>query len=827
MLSEQAFHPVEATQTYVTVILPLAIPKRYTYSVPEYMVPKVAFGKRVEVQFGKSRLYTAIIVELHNTPPEAYKPKAINAVIDNEPIVNPIQVKLWDWIAGYYVCTIGEVMHAALPANLKLASETRIVLSPLFDDQFDGLDDKEYLIAEALTIQEEISIDDVRGILQQKTVYPLIRSMLEKKIIYLKEDLKQKYQPKKVACVRLQEPFATQPELLQEAFDRLSRSTRQVEALMAYIQLERDQDFIRKQDIYKMAKVDSQVINAIAKKGIFELYDKEVSRLGSYEEATIERAQLSKQQEQAIREISTHFESRKPVLLHGVTGSGKTRVYVELINEMIKQGKQALYLLPEIALTTHITSRLEKIFGDKIAVYHSRLNNNERVELWNEVLEGKSVVLGARSALFLPFQKLGLVVIDEEHDPSYKQYDPNPRYNARDAAIYLAHLHKGHVILGTATPSMESFYNTKKGKYGLVEMPERFGGLQLPKVELVNAKDQMLQGKLHTHFTEHLLDELRATLERGEQAILFQNRRGYSPSYRCEACDWHAECVHCDVSLTYHKFHNLLRCHYCGYSTKMPRSCPACGAQKLSLKGFGTEKIEDELKIYLPDAKIGRMDLDTVRGKNAHAKLINDFEEGRINILVGTQMVTKGLDFEKVGLVGVLSADQLLHFPDFRANERAFQLMTQVSGRAGRKHKQGKVLIQAFNTTNPVLADVLKADYHNFFSREIGERQSFQYPPFFRLIRISLKHKKPQTLNDGARIFESILKPKLGEWIKGPAIPYISRVRTYYLLDFLVKLPKDAKKMAFIKHAILEATDKLHQESGFSNVRVSVDVDPY
>ncbi|MCB0566373.1 MAG: primosomal protein N' [Phaeodactylibacter sp.] len=820
-------HPITATQTYVTVILPLAVPKPYTYAVPEHLIPDASFGKRVEVQFGKAKLYTALVIEQHRRAPEAYTPKPILSVVDEEPIINKTQLQLWQWLADYYLCTLGEVMHAALPANLKLASETRLTLSPLFDEDFEGLDDKEYLIAEALSIQNEISIEEVRGILQQKTVYPLIRRMLEKRIVYLKEDLKAKYKPKTVACVRLREPYASQPKRLEEAFELCSRSTRQVEALMAFIQVSRQLEFVRRQDIYTKANVDSSVLKAMEKKEIFELYDREVSRLGGYEEETVDADTLSEQQERALDELRGHFQDKNVVLLHGVTGSGKTRVYIELIQEAIQRGEQVLYLLPEIALTTQITSRLEKVFGDQLSIYHSRFSNNERVEMWNGVLKDKPVVLGARSALFLPFRKLGLIIVDEEHDSSYKQYDPSPRYNARDAAVYLAHLHGAKTLLGTATPSIESFFNAKTGKYGLVDMPERFGGLQLPAVELVDAKRQMQEQKLHSHFTAVLLDELKAALERGEQAILFQNRRGYSPTYRCLTCDWHSECIHCDVSLTYHKFKNVLKCHYCGYTTRLPDACPACGAKQLVLKGFGTEKIEDELKIYLPDAKIGRMDLETVRGKNAHAKLINDFEEGRLDILVGTQMVTKGLDFEKVGIVGVLSADQLLQFPDFRAGERAFQLMLQVSGRAGRKHKQGKVIIQAFNTTSPVIREVLANDYAGFFTREMMERQQFKYPPYYRLIRITLKHKKPQTLNKGASIFENALKSKLGEWAIGPAIPYVGRVRGYYLLDFLIKLPRDAKKIRFAKEVVQQAIDGMQQTPGYSGVRVNVDVDPY
>lgn len=825
-MQKEEFHPIIATNTFVTVVLPMAVPKPYTYAVPENLIQDVKFGIRVEVQFARSKLYTALVIAVHQNAPEGHQPKEIISIIDEEPIITTTQLSLWQWMSHYYCCTLGEIMHAALPANLKLASETRLTLSAVFDEDYSGLSDKEYMIAEALSIQGEITIEDVRKILDQKTVYPLIKRLLEKKVIYLKEEIKNKYQPKKVACVRLQEPFRSESNMLEEAFSRLSSSTRQAEALMAYIQLSKQQEFVRKQDIYNIANVNSAILKAIEKKGIFELYKREISRLGGYEEDLVERHELSDQQKEAIEAINQHFEDKQVVLLHGVTGSGKTRVYIELMQEVIQRGGQVLYLLPEIALTTQIINRLQKIFGDQIAAYHSRLNNNERVEMWNEVLNGKPMILGARSALFLPFNNLQLIVIDEEHDPSFKQNEPNPRYNGRDVGIYLAHLQGAKVLMGTATPSVESFQNTRKQKYALVEMPERFGGLQLPEILIVDAKEELKKRKLQSHFTSVLIDELKAALERGEQAILFQNRRGYAPTYRCTTCGWHSECIHCDVSLTFHKFHNNLKCHYCGYQAKLPQSCPACGSNQLSLKGFGTEKIEDELKIYLPKAKIGRMDLDTVRSKNAHSKIINDFEERRLDILVGTQMVTKGLDFENVGIVGVLSADQLLQFPDFRASERAFQLMVQVSGRAGRKHKRGKVIIQAFNTASPVLREVFDNDFIAFFQRELQERYQFKYPPFYRLIKITLKHKKPAILNDGTKIFSKHLKAKLGEWVIGPAIPYISRVRGYYLLDVLVKMERSSKKLSFAKSTILEAVQLMQKTEGFSGVRVNINVDP-
>lgn len=824
-----SLHPIAGTQTYVTVVLPLAVPKPYTYLVPEELLPEVQVGVRVEVQFGHNKRYAAVVSEVHQTAPDAYQPKPILAVIDEQPVTTPTQMQLWQWMADYYCCTVGEAMHAALPAHLKLSSETIIALSPFFQDHYAGagLDDKEYLIAEALSIQKEISLDDVRSILDQRSVYPVIRRLLDKKVIYLKEDLQDKYKPKTVACVKLQAPYDTDSSLLREAFEKISRSTRQTEALLAYVQLAKKEPFVRKQAIYDLARADSTVIQAMVGKGIFEVYDREVSRLGSYEEETLEAGVLAEQQSRALTEIRQHFENDKVVLLHGVTGSGKTRVYMELIEAAIAEGRQVLYLLPEIALTTQIISRLQRVFGNQIGIYHSRLNNNERVELWNRVLAGQPVVLGARSALFLPFTRLSLVIVDEEHDPSYKQNDPNPRYNGRDVAIYLATLHGAKVLLGTATPSVETYYNARQNKYGLVEMPERFGGVEMPAVVIADAKAELKQRKLQSHFTTVLLDELRAAIARGEQAILFQNRRGYAPVYRCVNCGWNAECINCDVSLTFHKGHNCLKCHYCGYQSPLPQSCPACGGRKLTLQGFGTEKIEDELAIYLPDARIGRMDLDTVRSRNAHAQLINDFEEHRLDVLVGTQMVTKGLDFENVGVVGVLSADQLLQFPDFRASERALQLMMQVSGRAGRKHKQGKVVIQAFNTTLPVLQEVITNNFVSFYERELRERYDFQYPPFTRLIRLTLKHKKPEVVNQGATVMSQILKQRLGEWVIGPAVPYVARVREYFLIDMLIKLPRNVQKINYAKESVLEAMHQMQQQKGLSGVRVNIDVDPY
>jgi primosomal protein N' (replication factor Y) (superfamily II helicase) len=814
---------------YAKIILPMATPKPYTYHVPEELMEKVKFGVRVEVQFGIGRdLYSALVIELTDEKPD-HPTKPILQVIDNEAIITVEQLKFWQWMASYYACTLGEIMAAALPTNLKLTSETRIILNPEHDQNFSQLEDKEYLVAEALTIQKELTVEQIQKILNQKMVYPIVNRLLMFGILELKEELHQKYKPKTATYIRLKEPYASDTEgyALAAAFDLAKNSEKQTHVLLAFAQISRNRDFIKASDIYEKAKVDISVLRALEKKGIFELYEKEVSRVGGYEDDISEATEMSDQQTKAIYEIGQIFKDKNVVLLHGATGSGKTRVYVELIQKAISQGQQVLYLLPEIALTTQITSRLQIIFGDNIAVYHSRLNGQERVELWQQTLGGKPVILGVRSSLFLPFKNLKYIIVDEEHDASFKQQDPNPRYNARDASIYLASLYGAKVLLGTATPSVETYQNAQTGKYGLVEMPQRFGGLQMPEIIIVDNKEEMKRRTLHGNFTSRLIEELKAALERGEQAILFQNRRGYAPTMACPTCGWTSECKNCDVNLTYHKFSNSLTCHYCGYTIRLPKECPACGHKSLNIKGFGTERIEDELKIHLPEAKIGRMDLDTSRSKTAHSKIINDFEEKRIEILVGTQMVTKGLDFENVGLVGVLSADNLLKFPDFRATERAFQLMMQVSGRAGRKHKRGKVIIQAFDIKHPILKDIVENEYSNFFKRELQERQNFQYPPYFRLIGVSLRHKKHEVLHAAAKVFTKYLREKLGNRVNGPAVPAVERVNTYFILDYLIKVEKDAEKIRFTKDTIAQATFEMQNTEGYSNVRVAVDVDPY
>jgi primosomal protein N' (replication factor Y) (superfamily II helicase) len=820
-------HATYNSNVFATVLLPLALPKPFTYRVPLDFVEQLSFGMRVEVPFGKSKAYSAIVIDIHNNAPEQYEAKEIIAIIDKDAVITRRQLEFWQWLAAYYCCTIGEVMNAALPSGLKLDSETQIIPHQDFDGDPMQLTDKEYLVYEALTIQNELSIDQIQKILNIKTVRPIIYQLLEKKVVLIKAELKAKYKAKTVTCVRLQEPYRSDERKLSEVFAQIEKKAeRQLEALMAFIQIARQKTEVLAQEIYTAAKVDSSVLKAMEKKGIFEVYKKETSRLVVYDDETGTIPALSDLQKTAVEKIKNHFEEKNVVLLHGVTGSGKTRVYVELMAEAIKRGEQILYLVPEIALTTQLISRLQKVFGDYIAVYHSKFSDNERVELWRSALLGKSIILGARSSLFLPFNNLKLIIVDEEHDASFKQAEPSPRYHARDAAIVLAQKSGAKVLLGTATPSIESYYNARHDKYGLVYMGDRFGGVKLPEIIFANVLKEKKDRKMQSHFSTTLLEQIKNVLANNEQVILFQNRRGYAPYMQCNTCGWKADCDNCDVSLTFHKGVNCLRCHYCGHYAAVPKVCGACGNNNLTIKGLGTEKVEDDARIYLPEANIGRMDTDTIKTKNAHAQLINDFEEKRLDIMVGTQMVTKGLDFDNVSLVGVINADSLLFFPDFRAGERAFQMLMQVSGRAGRRETQGKVVIQTSNPNHPVLIDVKNNDFLNFYKREIEERKDFLYPPFFRLIQITLRHKRPEVVNEAGKFFALLLKKHLGKRVIGPALPNIPRLRSYYLIDIMIKIERDQAKINFAKDLLLNSITDLKAQKGMSTVEIIIDVDP-
>jgi primosomal protein N' (replication factor Y) len=811
---------------FATVIFPLAVPKPYTYKIPEELRTSILIGIRVEVPL-RNKLYSALVIALHEEIDLDYRPRYINALIDEIPIISDIQYKFWKWLSSYYCCTQGEVMNVALPAGLKLSSETKIVLDDRVKENFQGLEDDEFLISEALSIQNELTIDEIQGILNKKTVYPVIRALLDRGTIYIKEELIEKFKPKKEKYVRLTPYYAEDRNRLTEALDLCQRSALQTKTILAYTKLSKEQDLVARSDLYELATINKSVLDALVKKEIFDVLEMDISRLDAEEDEKMELKQLSALQVEAVDETRRLWEIHDAVLLHGVTGSGKTRVYMELIQQTLSEGRQVLYLLPEIALTAQIVLRLKAIFGTKVQVYHSRMSNNERVELWKATKSGQSIVLGARSSLFLPFDDLGLIVVDEEHDPSYKQQDPAPRYNARDAAIFLARSYGAKVLLGSATPSLESFLNAHNGKYGKVEMMERFGEVLLPEITIVDLTKERQAKRMTSYFSKKLKDEIDLALINGKQALLFQNRRGYAPSIQCLVCGYTAGCPNCDVTLTYHKFFNELRCHLCGFRAKNHDECPACGNNDFRQIGFGTEKIEDVIGDVFPTATVARLDYDTARSKAAYEKLIHDFQEKKIDILVGTQMVTKGLDFDDIAVVGVLNADLLLFFPDFRASERAFQLLTQVAGRAGRRKEQGRVVIQTSKPSHPVILDTIEYNYHKFVGREAYERKSFRYPPYYRMINILLKHKQPVVVQQASELLAEYLRKSLGKRVMGPAEPGVAKVRGMYLRAINIKLEKDHKLIAFAKKNIIQGKHWVKDHKGLKSVRINIDVDPY
>lgn len=819
---------------FADVILPLALPGTFTYRVPFEMNDSIKVGHRVIVQFGKRRNYTALIYKIHEQAPTKYEVKYILSILDDKAIINDYQLKHWEWIASYYMCHLGEVMNAALPSAFKLSSETTILIHPDFSKDYSELNEKEYLLAEALEIKDQLTISEVSKILDLKKVFPVIKGMIEKKIIIVEEEIQQRYKPRTEAYIKLHEAYQEET-VLKELFDKLEKKApKQLEVLMSYITLSNHFAKIpipvtRKVLTNKVEKANA-ALTPLIKKGVFELYYKEVSRLEKDKVVSANGAfEFNEFQESAFKEIKTHFEQKDVVLLHGITSSGKTEIYIKLIEETLAKGKQVLYLLPEIALTTQIINRLRKYFGNKVGVYHSRFSDNERVEIWNSLLNNDSsrfnIVIGARSAMFLPFCDLGLVIIDEEHDTSYKQNEPAPRYNARDAGIFLAHLHNAKTLLGSATPSYESYYNAISDKYGFVELMQRYGGFQLPEICIVDMKDETKKKLMKSHFTSVLLDHIGKALQNKEQVILFQNRRGFSSWLECTSCNWIATCKHCDVSLTYHKSTNQLTCHYCGYSINVPGHCPVCSSSNIQTRGFGTEKIEEELPLFFPKAKIARMDIDTTKKKNAYYQIINSFEEREIDILVGTQMVTKGLDFENVSLVGILNADNMLSFPDFRAFERSFQLMSQVGGRAGRKNKQGKVIIQTYNPNHPIFKYVINNDFVTFYHHQLQERNKFKYPPIYRLIELTIKHKNIDLLNKASKEIAEELRKSFGKRVLGPEYPMVSKIRNEYLKNILIKLEKDTS-VQNAKAVLADKISRFKTSTEYKSLIISIDIDP-
>ncbi len=821
------------TTLFVNVLLPLPVAGYFTYRVPFDFNDEVETGKRVVVQFGKKKVYTALIQSVTEKAPKV-ETKYILGVLDLHPVVNQFQFRLWEWIASYYCCTVGEVMNAALPSALKLASESKVRIVPGVELSAKILSEKEYNLLRALKENGALSITDASRFADLVKIIPLIHNLIEKGYIVTEEEIRDRFTPKTLSFIKLTDAYSSE-EQLQQIYNKLEqKAPKQLDLLIEYIQLSKIMSAnpveVSRKELFARIDDGASKFKALEKKGVFEEYDKEISRL-NYRQAThsAESIVLTAEQSRALQEITDSFTAKNVTLLHGVTSSGKTEIYIKLIRQMLDEGKQVLYLLPEIALTSQIINRLQKYFGNEVGVYHSRYNENERVEIWQHVAgtgsQSFKVLLGARSAMFLPFNNLGLIIIDEEHDASYKQYDPAPRYNARDAAVFLASMHGAKVLLGSATPAIESFYNASQGKYGFTSLSERFGGLLLPQIKLVNLKDEHRKKTMQSIFSSALIREIEAALAANEQVILFQNRRGFSLHIDCENCSWIPHCVQCDVSLVYHKNQNQLRCHYCGYTTRIPDKCPDCGHTHLVMKGFGTEKIEEELSLIFPAARISRMDLDTTRSRFAHQKLIAAFEEHKVDILVGTQMVTKGLDFDHVSLVGILNADSLLSYPDFRAFERGFQLMAQVAGRAGRKNKQGKVLIQAFNPSHPILAMVLEHNYEAMYLSQMIEREKFNYPPFCRIVQLSLRHVNADLINKAADELAKTLRRLFGKRVLGPEYPTVSRIRNQYLKNILLKFEKGIP-LPKAKDEIRNAIIKLNANPEYKQVRVVIDVDP-
>ena len=811
---------------FIEVVLPLALNETFTYKVTEAEYYFIKPGMRIAVPFGKSKIFTALAIEVHQNPPTLYEAKEIHQILDENPLVNETQLKHWQWISTYYMCSIGEVFRAALPSTLLLESET--IISSKHNEAIDklNLSDNEFLIFEALQNQSSLKVNDVMNILNKKNIFPLLQKLIDKNIITLQEEILENYKPKLVKYIKLHQNY-TSNESLNELLSSL-KAKKQSELLLGYFQLQAvEKKPISVKQLLEFSKVSSAVLKVLVDKAIFEEYHLIQDRTDFDALDLNENLVLSPAQQKALDEIKLQFEQKEICLLHGVTSSGKTEIYCQLIQEMMKTDKQILFLLPEIALTTQLLSRLRKFFGNKVAVFHSKYSNNERVEVWNQVLENSpkaQVVIGARSAMFLPFSNLGLVIVDEEHEQNFKQSDPAPRYHARDAVTVLATFHKAKVLLGSATPSLETYYNSQIQKYGLVELFERYNNVPMPEIILVDLKDKFFRKRMNGHFSDTLIEEITSALSLNEQVILFQNRRGYAPLLECMTCGHIPQCPNCDVSLTYHKYKNQLRCHYCGHSIAKPTHCHQCSSVDLTTKGFGTEQIELELATLFPNRKIQRMDQDTTRGKFGYEKIIDKFQNREVDILVGTQMLAKGLDFDNVSMVGILNADNMLYFPDFRAFERSFQMMTQVSGRAGRSEKKGKVIIQTYNPNHNTIQQVTHHDYSAMYKEQLYERQIFKYPPFFKLIKITLKHKDFEKVKESSMWLYQVLNQQLNMPVLGPEEPAISKIRNEYIRTIMIKIP-DTVSPQGTKKTIQKILNSFDVISQYRAVKLVVNVD--
>ncbi|HLT08314.1 MAG TPA: primosomal protein N' [Cyclobacteriaceae bacterium] len=830
------FEQEDKPAVFADIILPVPIPRMYTYRVPRSMEASVGIGHRVIVQFGTKKILTGIIGKVHSKAPDIYETKPLLELLDEHPIVNPLQIKFWSWMAAYYCCHIGEVMNAALPTGLKLSSESKIQLNPNFDETKTGypIDYRERVILDALESRDELTYGECEKLLQVKSAYSIIKSLVTKEAVLVYEHVKEKYSPKVENRVRLAHKLTVDKASLEALFEQLSKRPKQEEILLKYLQQipVYQHPALNERGLDKKVLIDAglspSALGTLIKNGIFEEYKVIVSRIENLE-STEANPKLADYQLEAIEDIKKNFDSHITVLLHGITGSGKTEIYIQLIQEVLESGSQVLLLLPEIALTTHMVSRLQKVFGSKMGVYHSKYSDNERVEVWQGVLTGKyAFVVGVRSSIFLPFDSLGLVIVDEEHETSYKQYEPAPRFHARDAAIMLAWLHKSKTLLGSATPSFESFHNVQIKKYGYCYLNRRYGGAVLPDFFLADVLQDQKKNLLKLDFTRILREKIQEALNNQEQVLIFQNRRGYAPYVSCDECGYIPGCEQCDVSLTYHQFREEMRCHYCGFKEKVPLVCPACGSNKLNTVGQGTERIEESLSLLFPEARIARMDLDTTRSKFGYQRILEDFGSGNIDILVGTQMITKGLDFDKVTVVGIVDADRILYYPDFRSTERAFHQITQVAGRAGRRESKGKVIIQTRRTDQPIFSKIIEGDFYRFYQEEMSERQHFLYPPFVKLIKITVKHKEVLVAEKAAKYLVNLLSEiPVNKMVLGPEKALIAKVKNQYLYDIMIKVGKHGNAQALFKRELNAKIEALQGYKELKSARIVVDVDPY
>ena len=840
---------------FADVIVPLPLANSYTYRLPADMEGEVQVGSRVIVPFGQKKFYTAIVIRLHNTPPEGdYQVKPITEVLDPHPIVTPAQLAFWQWVAEYYLCTLGDVYKAALPSGMKLESETRIELNLDFSPTEEKFLPNEEKIFSLLTDEKERTVAQIEKETGIKNALPAINALLRKEAIFVKEEVKRTYKPKTEIRIRLRaealklrssevQKFRSSDnthanmqaelssELLNsctpELLNSLKRAPKQQQLLTTFLKM--GVESVSKKELLATSGASSTILNQLIEKGIFESYTHEIGRLGKTDalSAPLPLNPLNPYQTEAFNRINDSFATKHVCLLHGVTSSGKTEIYIHLIQQALTEGKQVLYLLPEIALTTQITERLRRVFGSRLGVYHSKFPDEERVEIWQKQLSAEpyDIILGVRSSVFLPFQRLGLVIVDEEHENTYKQQDPAPRYHARNGAIVLASMQGAKVLLGTATPSIESYYNALTGKYALVTLTHRHQSIQLPEIQVVDIAELRHKRRMNGPFSPELLSHMRRALEQGEQIILFQNRRGFAPMVECKTCGWVPRCKNCDVSLTFHRGLNQLTCHYCGYTYQIPATCPACESEDIRHRGFGTERIEESIQQIFPDARVARMDLDTTRTRQAYERIIRDFQAHQTDILIGTQMVSKGLDFEHVSVVGILDADTMMNFPDFRSHERAFQLMAQVAGRAGRKHRQGLVILQTRSKDAPVIHQVVANDYASLYDDQLAERLLFRYPPYYRLIYIYLKHRHDDLVNTLANEMAMHLRTVFGDRILGPDAPPVARVQTLYIRKIMLKietsasLPKVRQQLRLIRQQILA-------DPRFRSCIIHFDVDP-